>query len=249
MLGVVYKGVAFPLLFTMLDKRGNSNSQERIDLINRFIALFGKYVIDSVVADREFVGEQWLEFLNRNNIRYYIRIRNNFKVFLPHKNKEIKASHLFTRFKTDEFVYYNKIVRINGQLCYLSGCKLNDRKGKQDFLIIVSFNKPEKAQEHYKQRWQIEMCFKAMKSSGFDIEKTHLQDIQRIEKLILLVMIAFVWCYKVGIYLHQINPIKIKKHGRKAKSIFKNGLSFIANCLLNSENQNDNNIFRFLSCT
>lgn len=56
MLGIVYKGVAFPLLFTMLDKRGNSNSRERIDLINRFINLFGKDVIESVVADREFVG-------------------------------------------------------------------------------------------------------------------------------------------------------------------------------------------------
>ena len=249
MLGIVYKGVAFPLLFTMLNKRGNSNSQERIDLINRFINLFGKQIIESVVADREFVGQQWLEFLNRNNIRYYIRIRNNFKVFLPHKNKTIKASHLFNRFKTNEFVYYNKIVRVNGQLCYLSGCKLNNRNGKQDFLIIVSFNKPEKAQQDYKKRWQIEMCFKAMKSSGFDIEKTHLQDIQRIEKLILLVMIAFVWCYKVGIHLHQINPITIKKHGRKAKSIFKYGLNFLANILLNSENQNNMNIFQFLSCT
>lgn len=249
MLGIVYNGVAFPLLFTMLNKRGNSNSQERIDLINRFIRLFGKEVIESVVADREFVGEHWLAFLNRNRIRYYIRVRNNFKVFLPHKNKDIKASHLFNRFKTNEFVYYNKIVRINGQLCYLSGCKLYNSNAKQDFLIIVSFNKPEKAQQDYKKRWQIEMCFKAMKSSGFDIEKTHLQDIQRIEKLILLIMIAFVWCYKIGIYLHQINPITIKKHGRKAKSIFKYGLNFIANVLLNSENQNNTNIFQFLSCT
>ena len=249
MLGIVYKGVAFPLLFTMLDKRGNSNSQERIELVNRFIHLFGKQVIESIVADREFVGEQWLEFLNRNSIRYYIRIRNNFKVFLVHKNKEIKASHLFNRFRANEFVYYNKIVRINGQLCYLSGCKLNNRNGKQDFLIIVSFNKPEKAQQNYKQRWQIEMCFKAMKSSGFDIENTHLQDIQRIEKLVLLVMIAFVWCYKAGIYLHKNCPIQIKKHGRKSKSIFKYGLSFIAKSLLNSENQHNTNIFQFLSCT
>jgi len=99
--------------------------------------------------------------------------RNNFKVFIPHKNKEIKAFHLFNRFRTNEFVYYNKIVRVNGELCYLSGCKLNNKKGKQEFLIIVSFNKPEKAQQDYKQRWQIEMCFKAMKSSGFDIEKRH----------------------------------------------------------------------------
>lgn len=249
MLGIVYKGVAFPLLFSMLDKRGNSNSREHIELINRFIRLFGKDVIESIVADREFIGEQWLGFLNQNRIRYYIRIGNNFKVFLPHKNKEVKASHLFNRFRVNEFVDYNKIVRVNGQLCYLSGCKLNNKNGKQDFLIIVSFKKPEKAQHHYKQRWQIEMCFKAMKSSGFDIEKTHLKDIDRIEKLILLVIIAFVWCYKAGIYLHKINPIKIKKHGRKSKSIFKYGLSFIANILLNIENQYDTDIFQFLSCT
>ncbi len=94
-LGVVYKGVAFPLLFTMLDKPGNSNSQERIDLVNRFIRLFGKDVIKSIVADREFVGNHWLDFLNTNGIKYYIRIRNNFKVELPDKNKTIKVFHLF----------------------------------------------------------------------------------------------------------------------------------------------------------
>jgi hypothetical protein len=87
-----------------------------------------------------------------------------------------------------------------------------------------------------------------MKSSGFDIKKTHLKDIQRIEKLNILVMIAFVWYYKIGIYLHQINPITNKKHGRKAKSIFKYGLTFLANMLLISENQNNTNIFHFLSC-
>ena len=249
MLGVVYQGVAFPLMFKMLNKRGNSNTQERIDLINRFIMLFGRECIGSVVADREFVGRLWLGFLNDNHIRYYIRIRNNFKVFLPHKNKEIKAFHLFNRFRVNEFVYYNKIVRINGQLCYLSGCKLNNRNGKREYLIIVSFNKPEKAQEEYEKRWQIEMCFRAMKTSGFNLEKTHLQDIERIEKLILIVMIAFVWCYKVGIYLHSINPIKIKKHGRKAKSIFKHGLSSLARFFLNSEYQTNTNPFEFLSCT
>ena len=249
MLGIAYNGVAFPLMFSMLNKRGNSNSQERMELINRFIRLFGKEVIDCIVADREFVGEKWLDFLNMNNIRYYIRIRNNFKVFIPHKNKEIKAAHLFNRSQVNQFEYYNKIVRINGQLCYLSGCKLHNQDGKPDFLIIVSFNKPDRAQNAYKKRWQIEMCFKAMKTSGFDIEKTHLQDIERIEKLILLVMIAFVWCYKVGIHLHSIKPIRIKKHGRKAKSIFKHGLGAVSNNLLNALNQSDKSLIQFLSCT
>jgi len=246
MLGIVYQGVAFPLLFSMLKKRGNSNSQERINLIERYINLFAIDTIDCIVADREFVGEKWLEYLNDNNLRYYIRIRNNFKVFVPRKNETVKAFWLFNAFRINEFVYYPNIVKINGQLCYLSGSKLS----KGEYLILVSFNKPEKADYYYKQRWQIEMTFKAMKSSGFDIEKTHLSDTARVEKLILLIMVAFVWAYKVGIHIHQnIKQITIKKHGRKAKTIFKTGLDYITKCFLNASYVSDFNIFEFLSCT
>jgi len=86
-----------------------------------------------------------------------------------------------------------------------------------------------------------------MKSSGFDIENTHLNKIDRIEKLILLVMIAFLWCYKVGIYLHHLNPIKIKKSmEEKAKSIFKSGLDYVSNSLLNAVNLNFIDIISFL---
>jgi len=250
MLGVTYKGVAFPLLFKMLDKRGNSNCRERIDLVNRFIRLFGTNCIDCLMADREFVGDDWIKFLNDNNIRYYIRIRNNFKIFIPHKNKEIKVSWLFNSLKTGEFLHYRRIIRMGTQLCYISGCKVNSKDKGTDFLIIVSFNKPEQALINYSDRWQIETCFRAMKTSGFDIEKTHLQDIERMEKLTLIVMIAFVWCYKTGIFIHEnIKKIEIKKHGRKAKSIFKCGLSYIANLLLNAKNQTSIDIFSFLSCT
>jgi len=246
MLGIVYQGVAFPLLFSVLKKRGNSNSQERINLIERYVKLFGSDTIECIVADREFIGEKWLKYLNDNKLRYYIRIRNNFKVFIPRKNKSVKAFWLFNAFNINEFVYYPNIVKINGQLCYLSGSKLN----KGEYLILVSFTKPEKADYYYKQRWQIEMTFKAMKSSGFDIEKTHLSDTKRIEKLVLLILVAFVWAYKVGIHIHQnIKPILIKKHGRKAKTIFKTGLDFITKCFLNDSYKPDFDIFEFLSCT
>ncbi|MBQ8673709.1 MAG: IS4 family transposase, partial [Bacteroides sp.] len=36
-LGVTYKGVAFPLLFRLLPKRGNSNTLERKQIMERFI--------------------------------------------------------------------------------------------------------------------------------------------------------------------------------------------------------------------
>ena len=250
MLGISYKNVAFPLMFTMLDKQGNSHTDERIALIKKYIDWFGKETINCLVADREFVGDKWLAYLNENRIEYYIRIRNNFKIYSFQKQKEIKAFWLFNNLKVGEFYHYPKIIRLHDQLCYLSGCKTIDREGKMEFLIIVSFNKPQQAMTFYKQRWQIETLFKGLKSSGFHIEDTHVTDLERLEKLFLLTMIAFVWCYKIGDFLDEnILKIKIKKHGRKAISIFKYGLDFLSKFLFTGINKLENSLFSFLSCT
>ena len=40
-LTVIADGLSLPILWTMLDKRGNSNQDERKVLINRYIRLFG----------------------------------------------------------------------------------------------------------------------------------------------------------------------------------------------------------------
>lgn len=70
MLGVSYKNVTFPLMFKMLDKRGNSDLTERIEMIKQYIEWFGKENIGCLLADRDFVGNKWMEFLNENKIWY-----------------------------------------------------------------------------------------------------------------------------------------------------------------------------------
>ncbi len=249
MLGVSYRNVAFPLMFTMLDKRGNSNEEERIALVKRFIQWFGRERIDCLLADREFVGQHWIGFLNENGIRYHIRIRNNFKVYCFKKNRKVTAFHWFHHLKINQCCHYPKIVRMHGELCYLSGVK-TVRNGNIEYLIIVSYNKPEEALEYYRERWQIETLFKALKSSGFNIEDTHVTQLDRVEKLFMLTMIAFVWCYKIGDFIDSnIKPITIKKHGRRAVSVFKNGLDCLSNWLLTNFNKLKINFINFLSCT
>lgn len=53
--------------------------------------------------------------------------------------------------KVEELRHYPKIVRMHGQLCYISGIK-SIKDGKVDFCIIVSYNKPEEALEYYTKR-------------------------------------------------------------------------------------------------
>ena len=79
-LAIVYEGVAIPIYWIYLDKKGNSNQSERIALMKRFKDNFGLNCINCVVGDREFVGKKGLAISPKNKILFRMRIRQNFKV-------------------------------------------------------------------------------------------------------------------------------------------------------------------------
>jgi len=89
-------------------------------------------------------------------------------------------------------------------------------------LIIVSLEKPKESLFYYQKRWQIETLFKAFKSSGFNIENTHVTDQKRLEKLFMIVMIALVWCYKIGDYTHENFKQTGLKNTKEKLSVFLN---------------------------
>lgn len=92
-LSVCVLGCSLPIYWLELDSRGNSNTQERIELMDRFIAKFGTSRIDYLVADREFMGNDWFTYLNQNEINFAIRIKCNMMLGI---NGELnKARNVF----------------------------------------------------------------------------------------------------------------------------------------------------------
>lgn len=248
-LGIVHDGCAFPILFTMLPKKGNSSTEERKALIERFIKLFGEGSISSLLADREFVGQDWVSYLHQRQVSYFIRIRENFLVHFPNGEKVV-AKRLFQNLKVGQKAHRKQPVVVNGVKCYLTACRVKAADGKTALQLIISYHQNECPIQTYKNRWQIETMFKALKTSGFNLEDTHLNQTERLAKLLGIVMLAYTWAYKTGIYLNEkVKPIKVKKHGRRAKSLVKYGLEKIAEVLLNPFSPQKVNVFQFLSCT
>ena len=89
------------------------------------------------------------------------------------------------------------------------------------------------ALEEYKKRQGIETLFQCQKGRGFNFVDTHMTFPDRIDKLIAILAIAFSWCYATGEWCASRKPIEIKKHGRKAVSLFRLGLDHIGRILHN----------------
>jgi transposase len=220
--------VAIPLLWVFLDKRGNSNSLERIALLKHFLCAFGRERIQCLTADREFIGTDWVKFLKRQRIRFRIRLKRNTLVSNPSATSEMSAFRFFQHTRIGETRLLSQPRRVWGMTVFVVGMRI-----KNDYLILITNEAPDTALEDYAHRWEIETLFGCLKSRGFNFEDTHLTKLERISKLLGVLTLALCWCLLIGEWLHEHKPIAIKKHGRRAKSLFRHGLDRLRNIVLN----------------
>ena len=81
---VVYGNISIPFSWMILDKKGNSNTVERKKLIEQILAIIALENIEVILADREFIGEEWLEYLCNKKFPFAIRVKKNETI--KHKN-------------------------------------------------------------------------------------------------------------------------------------------------------------------
>lgn len=126
-----------------------------------------------------------------------------------------------------------KLFFITGGQWYLSLVSLAGlRLADGELLIVATSESPETAIITYGLRWEIESLFGCFKGRGFNFEDTHITDKERIKKLVALLAIAFAWAHRTGEWQSIKKPIKIKKHGRPATSLFRYGLDFLCNAIV-----------------
>jgi hypothetical protein len=250
-LALVHQGVAFPLLWSVLEKErqgkaGNSNTAERIALMECFIGALGKDKIAFVTADREFGSGAWIAWLLRQGISFRLRIKSN--VLLANgKGEMVRAEGLFRNAALKQEWRLPGKRNCLGAAVFVGGTRLPG-----DFLIVVS-DVEEASLDDYALRWGIETLFGCLKSRGFCLEATHVTEPERVSKLLGLLSLAFCWAFAAGVWLAQVVPCKLKKHGRAAISLFRRGLDWLRRLLVplcGQKRQADfNKALQFLSCT
>ena len=235
-LTVCYKGTGLPVLFEMLDKRGNSDQAERVDLLDKFVRLFGAGRISSLCGDREFVGDRWFKYLTDKGIHFFLRLRKSCRVTLGGVNYRVDELADCLAAQRPRHLCGVDVHGLGGLRLGLK--KLPLKAGEpQDYLAVLTNSAAGDALEHYRKRWSIETFFQSVKKRGFDLEQTHLKDPLRLKKLFALLCLAFALCLSEGIHRHEsVKEIAAKSNGYKQNSYFRHGLNAIRKILKNANN-------------
>lgn len=174
MLGVVHEGVAYPVVWEMLDKKGNSDSDERMDLLDRFHQIFPHAEIAYLTGAREFIGKQWLTYLLIEPIiSFRLRIRSSDRI--SDGKKQLRASIVFAHLQPGQSQILSSKKLVWGRLVYVSALRLDDG----ELLIVITPDSCSTAISDYGKRWGIETLFGMFKTRGFCLESTHFNDSER----------------------------------------------------------------------
>ena len=202
-------------MFVELDKAGNSNTSEHIDLLKKFDKVFGFHRIKSLMADREFIGQKWFQMLEENNIPYYIRMKDN--TLLPWGAEPLHARNCFHHLMP-------KQMRLVEKQMYASTVYFAGTRSRAGDLVIIMTNQrrtPQKILSKYRNRWSIEELFKKLKTSGFHWENTYMKKSERLVSLLIILGFALLIAFLMG------QRVKIpwkKTLGYPLYSVFKQGL-------------------------
>ena len=250
MLGIIHKKMCFPLCWMLLDKKGSSSTSERKELLSNAIDLLGKQRIIALLGDREFIGVNWFKFLIDKGIEFHIRLPKQIKIGSVLQENRKPITHILRYWKENVKIDYHKKLDICGFKLYLFGMR-----SKKDHCIIVSSKNNLNSLEKYQLRWTIENMFGAFKTRGFNFEDTHMKDLEKIKKLIVLVSIVYVWCVLIGLWYEETVPIRLMTLGRKRLSTFRYGFNYLTSFIKNVLYKNDcndldfNGVNKILSCT
>ena len=185
-IGINVGSVCVPLVWKVLPqstKNGNSNSRHRLTLIKRLLKILPANEIYALLMDREFCGQEWLQWLEDQGIGYVLRIRKNTIV-------GDRLAHEYKRKPEDKLSVWERPLYFGGKV----------EKGKRIYVVSNRF-KGKEALELYRRRWGIEQLFSHLKKRGFNLEDTHMTDKKKIERMMALVSVSFLLSYGWGLHL------------------------------------------------
>jgi hypothetical protein len=248
MLSIASDAVSIPILWLVLEKKGCSNYGERKKLIQEYLKLFQADSVKYLCADREFADKAFLQYLIEQKIQFRIRLKKN-ALISDKGGRRRRVEKLLQSSGKNVVLNCRRWRRLWGLKVAIAGVK----RENDELVIVISSEASTRILAEYAVRWQIETLFGCLKTRGFCLEESHLQDGERVSRLLAILSLAFCWSLLSGKFISGRKPLRLKKHKRLEKSVFRAGFDYLRRLFSchqnNGQKQDIIRLILLLSCT
>ncbi|WP_293111195.1 IS4 family transposase, partial [Moorena sp. SIO3I6] len=183
---------AWPIYWTILDKKGSSNYQEQTEVLSKALSQLKDYKT-IVLGDREFCGVKLGHWLSQQAVDFCLRLKKS----------------TFVEAETDQLVELMNLGLVPGMSLFINEVRVTKQKGFGTFniackwqrkyrgfgsdeawFILTSLSTLSKAIEAYRKRFSREEMFRDFKLGGYNLEGCKVEG-ERLINLILVMTIAY----------------------------------------------------------
>lgn len=190
---LIWGNHALPLYYEDIGHDGSSNLAQQKRLLRQALSLFKTYPV-LVLGDREFHSPKLGQWLDKHGVKFCLRQKKS----LHFKTTEATEYEVLSQqgFKPGQSKFYRDILcnKTEGigtfNLAVYWKRKYRKKGPKDPWYILTNLSDLGLTLTMYRSRWGIEQMFKDMKTSGYKIEDTKVNE-TRFYALLLLVMIAY----------------------------------------------------------
>lgn len=226
--GICFDGISIPIYFAVHDKRGATNFTEQISFMEKVLDIIPARQIECLVADREFGYTNFMRWLKSVGVPFCLRLRENCYVHDTTTGKNRKLKLVLASLAAGSGVVLADTYEISGNMKVRIYAVRRNTADADSLLILATPVGPRFTDKIYRLRWQIETAFRAMKTAGFNMEKTHLPLNGRFQNMLAIVLIAYACAFIDGLVKSRLHSIpEMKSNGRRRFSIFSWGLDFV----------------------
>jgi len=222
---MVYKGRALPLAWTVVKgSKGHFPETAHIELLDQIKAIIPAETDVIFLGDGEFDGITLLAEIEAAGWHYACRTAHN--CWVCEQETWLQLNELSQQ--AGDYVCLSNVAFTLQAYGPVTTIVWWHPDYKDPIYLVSNFELGEEAIYWYRHRFRIETFFSDQKSRGFHLHKSHIDDPQRMARLMIAACLAYIWIIFLGVIAHRDDWIAlIHRTDRCDLSLFQLGLRLL----------------------
>lgn len=224
--GIPYNNRVLPLGWRLLNHAGNSDFDEQKELLDSIRPLLPEKCHISLLGDGEFKSVELMRYALTNG--WDFNLGQSKSTWMKHPSGEWEQLSEIKVTKDNPCYYQGVLLTKEHEFGPVNLMAYWDREEKDVRYAATSRPACKATLNWGKRRSWIDATFKDFKTGGFQLESSKLTDPERMNRLLLVICITYLWCYHVGRWVFKTGRRRqVDVGSRRNNSFFRIGLDWL----------------------